>query len=212
MVSVGADYGVVIAEAHEVRTEVDGDGVARVADRLAHGQSGPRGSVGGDGARFGMSIFARDVNGDSKADLLVGAPRKNGGGVEDAGQGFLFFGPTFSAQGHQAFLRPEAKPHDVLGFRALAADVLGDGAIDVLFCSLARHQDMAIVAWSGADFDAAPRVWAPPSDAGHHFVQGLDHGRRGRGAENLLVGDPSFSPSGKSESGRVLIRRLSADS
>ena len=124
----------------------------------------------------------------------------------------MFFGPTFSAQGHQAFLRPEAKPHDVLGFRALAADVLGDGAIDVLFCSLARHQDMAIVAWSGADFDAAPRVWAPPSDAGHHFVQGLDHGRRVRGAENLLVGDPSFSPSGKSESGRVLIRRLSADS
>ncbi|MAF65061.1 MAG: hypothetical protein CMJ84_05290 [Planctomycetes bacterium] len=168
------------------------------------------GATEGDGARFGMSIFARDVNGDGNADLLVGAPRKNGGGVEDAGQGFLFFGPAFTAEGHRAFLRPAAKAHDVLGFRALAADVVGDTTIDVLFCSLARHQDMAIVAWDGSALDAPPRIWAPPSDAGHHFVQGLAHGPRLNGAENLLVGDPSFARSGQRESGRVLIRRLDA--
>ena len=170
------------------------------------------GATSDDGARFGMSIFARDVNGDGKADLLVGAPRKNGGGVEDEGQGFLFFGPAFATEDHRTFLRPAAKPHDVLGFRALAADVVGDPRIDVLFCSLARHQDMAIVAWSGADLGAPPRVWTPPSDAGHHFAQGLDHGRRAASAEPLLIGDPTFSRSGLLESGRVLIRLLDAGS
>ncbi len=169
-------------------------------------------ATSGDGARFGMSIFARDVNADGNADLLVGAPRKNGGGVEDAGQGFLFLGPAFSSDDHRVFLRPQAKPHDVLGFRALAADVMGDEAVEVMFCSLARHQDMAIVAWSGGDPAAPARVWSPPTNAGHHFVQGFDHTRPELGTETLLIGDPSYSAGGRPESGRVLLRRLESGS
>src|SRR4029079_820129 len=44
-------------------------------------------------ARFGFAAsLVRDVNGDGKADVLVGAPDQDVAGIVNAGQAFLFSG------------------------------------------------------------------------------------------------------------------------
>lgn len=165
----------------------------------------------GDPARFGMSISAGDVDGDGLADLLVGAPRKDGGGIRDAGSGFLFFAPDFGPDRAQVLLRPAGEPHDILGFRALIADVSGAGRSAVLLASLARKQDMGILAWNPRELGAGPTIHLPPQGASHHFVQGMRPGPRipGQG-RTLLLGDPNFDPGSLPDSGRMLVITLEA--
>lgn len=165
----------------------------------------------GDPARFGMSISAGDVDGDGLADLLVGAPRKDGGGIRDAGSGFLFFAPDFGPERARVLLRPAGEPHDILGFRALIADVTGAGRSAVLLASLARKQDMGILAWNPRELDAGPTIHLPPLGASHHFVQGMRPGPRipGQG-RTLLLGDPNYDPGSLPDSGRMLVITLAA--
>lgn len=162
-----------------------------------------------DWSRFGMSISARDLNADGRADLLVGAPRKDGQGVKDAGVGFLFFGPGYAAEGHRTFVRPQAKPDDILGFRCLVVDVVGGPEPDAVLSSLARKNVQALIVWDGADLDAAPRVLERPRGGSHHYIQGLSRGARAAGGRELLIlGDPDYSPKdGPDETGRVLLQR-----
>jgi len=158
----------------------------------------------GDEPRFGMSIDARDLDGDGMAEALVGAPRKDGGGLIQSGAGFVFRGPDF--QSAQMLLSPEAMPEDLLGFRALAADVVGDQRPDAVFCALPKVLPGLVVAWDAGD-PALGEIWVAPPDVGHHFVQGLDHGAAAPGSyEPLIMGDPVYDPGGLPGSGRVLVR------
>ena len=162
----------------------------------------------GDGARFGMSIYADDVNGDGCADFLIGAPRKDGGGVKDAGVGFLFMGPEFAAKDYRRFLRPDPMPHDILGYNSLIADVVGDGRPDVIIASLARDNTIGLLVWDGGDPAREPVLFARPEDAGPHYVRALARGSRlENGRRELLLGDSDFSLAGKMKVGRVVIER-----
>jgi hypothetical protein len=162
----------------------------------------------GDGARFGMSIHAGDVNGDGCADFLIGAPRKNGGGVKDAGQGFLFYGPGFEPETHEIFLRPDARPHDILGFKSLVADVVGDRKPDVIIASLARDNPPGILIWDGAHLRNEPVIVEKPEGGRAHYLRGFLPGARGKtGRRELLLGDPESPREGKRNVGRVLIEQ-----
>jgi hypothetical protein len=179
--------------------ELAAENVVRIEDPTANE---------GDGARFGMSIFADDVNGDGCADFLIGAPRKDGSGVKDAGVGFLFLGPRFAVENYRRYLRPDPRPHDILGFNALIADVVGDEAPDVIIASLARDNPIGLVVWDGGDPAKEPVLVLRPEDAGPHYVRALARGRRlENGRSELLLGDPDFTHEGQFKSGRVVIER-----
>jgi len=160
----------------------------------------------GDGARFGMSIFADDVNGDGYADFLIGAPRKDNGEVKDAGIGFLFMGPEFKAENYRRFQRPEPKEDDILGFNSLIADVVGDEAPDVIIASLSRLNPIGLVVWDGGDPTKEPVLLPRPEGAGPHYVRALARGRRlENGRHELWLGDSDFNREGKVKVGRVVI-------
>ena len=162
----------------------------------------------GDGSRFGMSIDAGDVDGDGYADFLIGAPRKNGGGVSDAGQGFLFYGPDFTPERHEVFLRPDAKPHDILGFKSLIANVVGDERNDVIIASLARDNPRAVVVWDGADLKGEPVVIVEPEGGSAHYLRGMAVGaRHENGRDELVLGDPENPAKKKRNVGRILVER-----
>ena len=158
--------------------------------------------------RFGMSIDARDQDGDGRADLLVGAPRKDVGGVVDAGMGFLFRGPDFQANGAMTFVRPGFQTNDILGYRTVVANATGDGTRDVVLASLSQHHEPALIVWDGRSLGGAPIVLTRPDGGSHHYIRGLSlGGPAARGLEALIQGDPNFA-RGLPDEGRVLTTRL----
>ena len=163
----------------------------------------------GDPARFGMSIGAGDIDQDGDCDLIVGAPRKDGGGVMDAGAGYLFLGPEFSGADCSTLVHPGAEPHDILGFRARIADVVGDERPEVVLVSLAAADGGALVVWPAKGLEGPPVLYTKPEGGSHHFVQGLQPGPALPGVpRTLALGDPNFDPGGKPDAGRVLVVSL----
>ena len=158
----------------------------------------------GDPPRFGMSIATADVDGDGCAELLVGSPRKDTLGVQDTGLGFLFFGPSYQAVDSKTLARPSVRRNDLLGFRALAADLIGGPEPDLVFGSLATRQQAALLIWDGGNLSAPPVSILRPLDGSDHYLQGLAAGpRAANGKQDLIVGDPNFSLPGKPRTGRV---------
>jgi len=100
------------------------------------------------GDYFGFSVAAAgDVNGDGRADLLVGAPLANPGGRTDAGSAFLFSG------WNGALLRrfDGPTPGDALGWSVAGiSDLSGDGVPDVI--AGAPYADPAGQANAGTTF------------------------------------------------------------
>lgn len=92
----------------------------------------------GDGAGWAVAP-AGDVNGDGRADLLIGAPNADPGGRTDAGSVYVVFGPAtglpsaLGALGARGFRIDGAAAGHRLGTSVSAAgDVDGDGFGDVL--------------------------------------------------------------------------------
>ena len=157
-----------------------------------------------DPPRFGMSISVADVNGDGRVELLVGSPRKDTSSLTDTGLGYLFYGPNFHASSSRTFARPTVRRHDILGYRALAADLIGGPEPDVVFGSLAREQDAALFVWDGGNLDAPPVKLVRPLGGSVHYMRGLSIGpRSASGKQDLIVGDPEFSLPGKRKTGRI---------
>jgi hypothetical protein len=164
-----------------------------------------------DGARFGMDIFARDINGDGRADLAVGSPRSDVGNIRDAGFGFLFFGPDFDGEKALAGVRsdPVPKSNDILGFRTCIGNILGDPTPEAVFSSLptpGRGRARGLVIWDGAGMEEDPRILYAMKGASDHYIQGLSLGQLdGKGYEELVLGDPNFDRGPQQDVGRVMI-------
>lgn len=81
---------------------------------------------------FGAAVSGiPDINGDGYDDVIVGAPKENGGGVVDAGRVYIYSGKT------GAFIRAHSSPNDsIQGAYGIAVagipDVDGDGRGDYL--------------------------------------------------------------------------------
>lgn len=141
--------------------------------------------------RFGMSIHAADQDGDGKADLAVGAPRKDVDGVVDAGAAFLFHAPDFAAGDARRFTRSGTNGSELLGFRVRIANATGGVEAEVV--AVALQQRPGLVLWDGDDLDAEPLYRPRPADGSHHYGQGLSVGRPATsGAQVLILGDPNF--------------------
>ncbi|MFH1469433.1 MAG: MopE-related protein [Pseudomonadota bacterium] len=222
-----AEPGVALGQAVAGGADLDDDGAI---DLLlgAPGASSARGAVylmaaGGDvdmattrfdgalpGERAGATIaLPGDVDGDGLADLLVGAPGRDGAGA-GAGAVYLVLGPSqgfFSLASADAILLGEAAGDAAGAALAGGGDVDGDGLADVLVgapCADDRADDGGAVylalgpvgsgnlaldaseAVFGGDFDG---IMAGSAVAGAGDVDGDGH-------DDFLIGAPGLEESG----------------
>ncbi|MDX3521378.1 FG-GAP repeat protein [Streptomyces scabiei] len=101
------------------------------------------GNVPGSSERgdyFGSELSLGDVNGDGKADLVVGSPGENLGGVVNAGAVTVLYGSASgvnTTSGYQYFAQSTAgvpgsdEKDDMLGGEVKLTDVNGDGKADL---------------------------------------------------------------------------------
>jgi hypothetical protein len=82
---------------------------------------------------FGFEINAADVNGDGHLDLLVGANLADVAGVQDAGELFVYLGPSLAER--YELTRPVLAAALDFGTFADASDLDGDGSAELLVCS-----------------------------------------------------------------------------
>jgi len=156
------------------------------------------------GDQFGFSVaFVGDINGDGVADLAVGAPGTDPGGMVDAGSLYLFSGAT------GGLLRriDGTFTEEAFGFAVAAAgDIDGDGIPDILVGAPGPNGSpgQAFVI-SGAD-GSILRTFTGAA-AGDQFgwavagVADVD----GDGIPDLLIGAPSADPGALTDAGSAYL-------
>ncbi len=161
----------------------------------------------GSDANAGYAIRAADVNGDGFEDLLIGERGADPGGVTDAGQVTIRFGPD------QLTSLVLASPLPVAGARfggAIAvADLDGDGAADILVG--AREEVVggltaagAVWVFMGPSFGNVLQILSPELQAGAFFGHSVDAGDvTGDGYPDIVVGSHLQASGGLAESGAV---------
>jgi hypothetical protein len=185
------------------------------------------------GDQFGWALAAGDFNGDGFADLAVGAPREDVGGVLDAGAVNIIYGsPTgLSAEGdelwHQGFngIEDAAEAFDLFGW-TLAAGNFGKSARadlavgvpfeDVLEGAVNFEAAGAVNVIYGSSMGlsgAGDQFWhqstsgiADAAEAGDEFGFSLVAGNFGKGARaDLAVGVPLEDVGGVPDGGAVTV-------
>ena len=199
--------------------DVDGDGVPDVAAGAVQPGFGPTYPVGpgylivGSGAtgtvlrlftgttngdRFGTAVSGPgDVDGDGRADVLIGAP----GAAGQAGEAKLFSGAT----GAVLLLFPGSPPADRQGFATTAAgDVNGDGVPDVAIGAPGFGVGGRATIFSGAN--GTPVLSVSGANLGDNLGYSLSGAGDldGDGAPDLLVGLPFAHPGGLAAAGEAL--------
>ncbi|MEW6745124.1 MAG: hypothetical protein AB1486_20410 [Planctomycetota bacterium] len=114
------------------------------------------------GASFGISLAIGDVNNDNYDDLAVGVIEGSAGGALDAGEAFVYFGPTLSS--YVNLTDPFPSSGDRFGRACAIGDYDGDGYGDVAFSSYRANLP---------PFDQAGEVWVfmGPSLSSLHHVE-----------------------------------------
>ncbi|MDX1420067.1 MAG: FG-GAP-like repeat-containing protein [Rubricoccaceae bacterium] len=151
-----------------------------------------------------------DLDGDGAADLLVGAPFEDGGGLLDAGRAYVYSGAT----GAQRFVltSPQATFLGNFGDGALGpGDLNGDGVPDLLVAASgetpAGQPAYAgrVHALSGADGTAlyAGTSTTPSEFGGYGASLALAGDLDGDGVTDVFVGAPTEDVDGMSSVGRA---------
>ncbi|MBI4584543.1 MAG: M4 family metallopeptidase, partial [Planctomycetes bacterium] len=117
---------------------------------------------GGD--RFGFALAAGDFNGDSVADLAIGAPDEGYGAAEagvvhvvyGSGNGLVSGGQAASELITQAHANASSEPHDKFGFSLAAGNFNGDDHADLAVG--APYEDIEASGIFGNDKNAAGMV------------------------------------------------------
>jgi len=164
------------------------------------------GAAAGD--NFGSSVAgARDVNGDSQADFLVGAPLADPGGFVDAGSAFVYSG----ANGSLLFQKSGAADDDLLALSvAGTGDINGDGKADFivgvyLADPFGRANAGSAFIYSGLDGSllyqkhggfTGDRLGGSVSGAGDVNVDGR---------EDFIVGAEATNPGGRIDAGSAFV-------
>jgi hypothetical protein len=179
----------------------------------------------------GKSVSAAgDVDGDGLADVMVGAPEADAGGVEDSGRAYVVFGKAAQdqisladvSQGTGGFVLDGAQSGDFAGSSvSFAGDVDGDQLGDVIVAAPRADPNGP---YSGRTYvvlgktDTAPVSLADLSQGTGGFVldgeaEGDYSGGAVRGAGDVngdglfdvIVGAPDADPHGRAGAGRAYV-------
>jgi len=207
--------------------DVDGDGFSDLIVGVPYADPGGLSAAGSafvfsgaDGSQLfrfdGSAAFdnlghsvsgAGDVDGDGLADLIVGAPQANPGGLSDAGSAFVFSG----ADGSQLFRFDGTASGDFLGFSVSGAgDVDGDGFPDLIVGiymadpSGLNDAGSALV-FSGADGSQLFRFDGSAAGDGLGVSVSGAGDVDGDGFDDLIVGAEDASPNGLNLAGSAFV-------
>lgn len=170
--------------------------------------------------RFGMWIDARDLDGDGRAEVGVGANRIDAlNGVCEAGRGFLFSPDPNQPGGVRelAFEHPlPPADQDLMGWRVAFGDFVGDGTTDFAVAALSANKPHAVFLHDGLGLVGASGLAGPATATlrpavghGPHFAEGLAVGDLdGLGRDDLVFGEFDYSSPAHFFVGRVVVTHL----
>lgn len=154
------------------------------------------------GPRWGMSIAARSNY------LLVGSPRKDVEGTEDAGMGFVF---QNCEDVKIVNFNDSIQNNGLLGYRCGVADVIGDAHLDQIFVSLGQGIIYVLDGNEPSKVGYVPKLnngFQPRDIAWTHFYS--------EKKETLIIADDRYSKIDGNDTtkdvGRIYILKLSEDS
>jgi len=164
------------------------------------------GAAVGDGLGYSVA-GAGDVNGDGKADFIIGAYHANPGGRNDAGSAFVYSGAT----GLLLFQKDGAAGFDYLGISvARAGDVNGDGRADFIVGASNTDPGGRINAGSAFVYSGATGLLLFQKDgaAASNFlgisVAGAGDAN-GDGKDDFIIGTPLADPGGLTNAGSAFV-------
>ena len=171
-------------------------------------------SVNEKGNGFGRAVCVEDLNGDGLADLIVGAPYSNHGGIM-AGRVYIWWG--------RANIKGNTKPdvtlnhgttNDLYGTALAVGDLNGDGHADLAVGSPQHNIGQDLPGSVFIFFGGENAKWSKPSlilngettTFQDHFgaTLAIPGDVNGDGSDDLLVGAPNVKTSG-SDQGRVYL-------
>ena len=159
-------------------------------------------------AAFGASVAVGDVNGDGKADIVVGAPFEHVGGNEDQGRAYVFSG----ADNSLLFTLDTPNPQANAWFGGVAVgDVNGDGKAEIAVGAykedVAGNTDQGrAYVFSGADGSLLFALDIPSPQASAFFGQSPAVGDvNGDGKGDIAVGAGSEDVGGNTNQGRAYV-------
>ncbi len=150
---------------------------------------------------FGSAVAAGDVNGDRRADVIVGTPGQNQVDVFSGADGALLY----------SLLTPNPTPNAGFGAAVAAGDVNGDGKADVIVAAPsetvgANNGQGRVYVFSGADgtlLNTLDTANPAPSDGFGSAVAAGDV--NGDGKADIIVAAPTESVPPNGSTGRVYV-------
>ncbi|MCI0330825.1 MAG: integrin alpha [candidate division Zixibacteria bacterium] len=169
------------------------------------------GAAAGDLLGF-SAASAGDVNGDGKADFIIGAPFMDVGLLSDAGTAYVYSG----ADGSLLYLKNGVAAGDYLGFSvASAGDVNGDGKADFIIGAPSAGAGGlsgagSAYVHSGADGSLLGQINGAAVGDSLGFSVASAGDVNGDGKADLIIGAPSTNPGGAAKAGSAFVYGLCA--